>query len=269
MMQMTELHFRQLLRCDYAKVKARAEEILESRLESSDPREADKTFLIFHTDHRVKYSDAEVPAQTAILATDQPLQLDAYQQDIQQSWGCSGAEALLRGCKEARLITEMMSQLLPPQDRVSLFHGVLRAMIEVTAPDALVFKHSQQVVAAADYLAACSEAPILRPGSLNVRFFNISNSDGDMIMDTRGLAEIGLHDLQCHFCSLDPKEVARVLLNTAIYIFENGSVIQSGHTVAGIEPNSRWRCQFENSLLEPKREVLDLNPGKSYAAGMR
>ena len=176
---------------------------------------------------------------------------------------------MLTGCKEARLVTEMMARLLPPEDRVSLFHGVLRAMIEVSAPDVLVFKHSQQVVTPADYIAACGEAPILRPGSLNVRFFNIANSDGDMVMDTRGLAEIGLHDLQCHFRGLEPKEVARVLFNTALCIFEKGPVIESGQTVEGVEPGSRWRSQLENSLLEPRREVLDLNPGKPYAAGNR
>jgi hypothetical protein len=124
-------------------------------------------------------------------------------------------------------------------------------------------------VAPADYLAACSEDPIVRPGSINVRFFNISNSDGDMLMDTRGLTEIGLHDLQCHFRDLEPDDVSRVLYNTALYIFEKGPVIESGQTVAGSEPGSKWRCQFENSLLEPKRDVLDLNPGKPYAAGNR
>jgi hypothetical protein len=268
-MQITELHFRQAPSCDYAAVKARAQEILESDLGSPDPHGADKAFLIVHKDHPVKYSDAEVPAQTAILAADQPPQLEAYRQDIQQSWRCPAAEELLRGCKAALLVTEMMARALPPRDRVSLFHGVLRATIDVAAPDALVFKHSQQVVAPADYLAACGEDPIFRPGSLNVRFFNISNSDGDMVMDTRGLAEIGLHDLQCHFRDLDPTEVARVLFNTGVYIFEKGPVIESGQTVTGIEPDSKWRCQFENSLLAPKREVLDLNPGKPYAAGKR
>lgn len=269
MMQITELHFRTPLRCDYAAVKARAEEILESELDCSDPAESDEAFLIVHKQHPVEYSDAEVPAQTVILATEQPPRLEVYRQEIQQSWRCRGAEELLRGCKETRLVTEMMAQALPPQERVALFHGVLRAMIEVTAPDALVFKHCQQVIAPADYLAACSEDPIFRPGSLNVRFFNIANSDGDMLMDTRGLEEIGLHDLQCHFRDLDPTEVARVLFNTAVYLFEKGPVIESGQTVAGIQPGSKWRCQFENSLLEPKREVLDLNPGKPYAAGKR
>ncbi len=269
MIQITELHYRRTPECDYAAVKARAQEILQSDLDSSDPREADKAFLIIHKGHPVNYTDAEVPAQTAILTTDQPPQLEAYRQDIQQSWRCRRAEGLLRGCRQARLVTEMMARLLPPRDRVSLFHGVLRALIEVTDPDALVFKHSQQVIEPAEYLAACDQDPILRPGSVNVRFFKISNSDGDMIMDTRGLADVGLHDLQCHFRGLDPTAVARVLFNTAVYIFERGPVIESGQTVAGIEPNSMWRCQFENSLLEPKREVLDLNPGEPYAAGRR
>jgi hypothetical protein len=268
-MQITELHFRRKPNCDYAAVKARAQKILESDIDSSDPQEADNAFLIFHKGHPVKYTEGQVPAQTAILAADRPPQLEAYRQDLQQSWRCGRAEELLRGCKVTYMVTEMMARLLPPQDRVSLFHGVLRAMIEVTTPNALVFKHSQQVIEPADYLAACGEDPIFRPGSLNVRFFNISNSDGDKLMDTRGLAEVGLHDLQCHFRGLDPKSVAGVLFNTGVYVFEKGAVIASGQTVAGIEPNSKWRCQFENSLLEPTREVLDLNPGKPYAAGNR
>jgi hypothetical protein len=268
-MQMTELHYSRSQTWDYAAVKSRAQEILGSNLDSPDSHEIDKAFLIFHKDHLVKYTDGQVPAQTAILATNQSPQLDTYRQEIQQSWRCRRAEDLLRTCNETRLVTEMMARLLSPKDRVSLFHGVLRAMVEVTVPDALVFKHSQQVVEPADYLGACNEDPILRPGALNVRFFNISNSDGEMLMDTRGLTEIGLHDLQCHFRDLDPTAVAKVLFNTAVYIFEKGTVIESGQTVAGVEPGSKWRCQFENSLLEPQREVLDLNPGEFYAAGKR
>ncbi len=88
-------------------------------------------------------------------------------------------------------------------------------------------------------------------------------------MDTRGLEEIGLHDLQCHFRGLNPNEISRVLYNTGVYIFENGAVIESGQTVMGIEPDSRWKCQFEDSLLEPTRELLDINPGSPFAAGGR
>ena len=269
MMQIVELHFRRSPTCDHAAVKARAQEILESELDCSDLAGSDKPFLIVHKNHPVQFATGQVPAQTAIFASDKPPAVENYRHEIQQSWRCRAAEELLSGCHATLLVTEMMARLLPAQDRVSLFHGVLRAVIEATNPDALVFKHTQQVVEPSEYLAACDEGPILRPGSLNVRFFNIANSDGDMMMDTRGLTEIGLHDLQCHFRALDPSQVARVLFNTALYIFEKGAVIDSGQTVAGIESGSKWHCQFENSLLEPKREVLDLNPGKPYAAGNR
>lgn len=268
-MQIVELQYRSPSNCDFAAIKRRAEEILESDLDSSDPEAADKAFLIIHKQYPVKYSDAEVPAQTSILAADKPPRVEDYTPEIQQSWRCRNAEELLRQSKQSRLVTEMMARALSPADRVRLFHGVLQAVIEIAEPIALVFKHSQQVIAPADYLAACDKDPILRPGSLNTRFFNIANSDGDMVMDTRGLEELGVHDLQYHFRNLEPTKVARVLMNTALYIFEHGPVIQSGHTVAGIEPDSKWRCQFEQALLEPRREVLDLNPGKPNAAGTR
>ncbi len=76
-------------------------------------------------------------------------------------------------------------------------------------------------------------------------------------------------DLQCHFRNLEPGEVSGVLYNTAVYIFENGAIIESGNTIAGIGSNSKWKCQFEDSLIAPQRDVLDLNPGFPNAAGNR
>jgi len=89
------------------------------------------------------------------------------------------------------------------------------------------------------------------------------------LMDTIGLAALGLPDLQCHFRNLDVQAVAGMLYNTGLYIFENGDVIEDGHTVAGINPNDKWLCQHEDSLLEPERVVLDVNPGYPFAAGNR
>jgi hypothetical protein len=154
----------------------------------------------------------------------------------------------------------MMAQGLESQVRLSLFHSVLQSAVEIAQPQAIVFNHSQQVIESSTYLESCSLEPILRPGAINIRFFNIANSDGEMMMDTRGMEEIGLHDLQCYFHNLDPNGVSRVLFNTAVHITENGAVIESGNTVAGIDPDSQWSCQFEESLIEPKRVLLALNP---------
>ena len=88
-------------------------------------------------------------------------------------------------------------------------------------------------------------------------------------MDTRGLEEIGLHDLQCHYRELEPNQVSSILFNTAMYIFQSGPVIGSGESITGIDPDSQWVCQFEDSMMGPKRELLDLNPGEPFACGTR
>ena len=268
--QMAELHYLAPPSYDAASIAERAELLIESGVEFPDSKEQSDTLLFFHKRYPVQYKDHSAPAQTAILSTNKQSDPANYADAIQQSWACEDAKNRMQACTTCRLVTEMMARLLGPADRLMLFHGVLQAFVEISKPHAIVFYHSQQIIAPDAYLAACNETPIHRPGSLNVRFFRITNSDNDdMIMDTRGLDEIGLHDLQCHFRNLDPNDVGSVLYSTAIYIAQNGAVIESGHTIAGTIPESKWQCQFENSLLDPKRELLDLNPGSPYAAGNR
>jgi hypothetical protein len=66
-----------------------------------------------------------------------------------------------------------------------------------------------------------------------------------MIMDTRGMHELGLHDLQCHYRNLDPNEVAGKLRDTAAYLVENGPVIKSGETVEGLSPDEKMALPVE------------------------
>ncbi len=191
-LQLVELHFSESPRCDHVAIKARAEEILGDELELSTPANSKAPFLFFHKNHLVRYKDAQVPAQTAILAAHQSIDSAKYAGETQQSWGFRDCAAILGQSRHTLLVTEMMARGLSPYERVHLFDGVLQAAIEITQPDGLVFKHSQQIVRPEAYLGATSMGPILRPGSLNVRFFNIANPDGDMLMDTRGLCEVGL-----------------------------------------------------------------------------
>ncbi len=262
---MVQLHFRADPVFRVEELKAKIESILG---EAVDTAGKEGTWLILHVNHSSKCGEESLPAQTTLMKTEDPGPLK-NPQILQQSWSCADAVERLEGCTHALLVTEMMARALPPPERVEIFHGVLRAVTELTSPTAMVFIHGQQVVAPEDYLQACDQPPMLRPGALNVRFFNVADSDGDMLMDTRGLNELGLPDLQCHFRELDPSEVAQVLFNTAYYIFENGPVIEPGQTVSGTLPESRWVCQYEDALMGPERVILDLNPGKPYAGGGR
>jgi hypothetical protein len=267
-MQFVTLLFPHFVSLDYAVIRARTAELLGEAVDSSPPHEASKAFLLFYPAHPVSFKEGAMPPQTAFLVAGEVVP-ETYIDHVQQSWAFSSAAETVNAAKHAISLAEMMAQPHPPELRLRLFHAALQATVETCNPSALVFNHSCQVIDPASYLSKCGEPVQVRPGTINVRFFTISNSADDMVMDVRGLEEIGLPDLQCHFRGLDPREVAGVLFNTAAYIVENGPVISSGQTIEGASPGDKWRCQFEESLLAPKREVLDVNPGPPFAAGNR
>ena len=80
-------------------------------------------------------------------------------------------------------------------------------------------------------------------------------------MDTLGLHVFGLPDLQCHFRGREPGEIAGLLYATATYVFDEGDVIADGNTISGLDPNERYVCRREPSLLEPSRPVIDVDLG--------
>jgi Domain of unknown function (DUF4261) len=244
---------------DFSDIARRAEEIAGEKFDFPHRGDSQASFQIFHKQH--------LPSLTAFFTNDKKTDVENYRSIIEQSWGCKNAEELIRSTRYSLLMTEMMADRLEAQIRLSLFHDTLQAAIEIAHPQVILFEHSQQAIEPAEYLACCNLKPILRLGAINVRFFNIANAESEMLMDTRGMTEIGLHDLQCHFRQLDPHDVVGVLVNMAIYITENGAVIESGHTIPGVDPGSMWSCQFEESLTEPKRVLLDVNPGVDFAAG--
>ena len=86
-------------------------------------------------------------------------------------------------------------------------------------------------------------------------------------MDSLGLHILRLPDVQCHFVDLNPDTVANFLFNVANYLLVKGDVIHDDETVPGFEPDTRWPCRHEISLIGPEREVLDIEPNSPYAAG--
>ena len=72
---------------------------------------------------------------------------------------------------------------------------------------------------------------------------------------------------------MDPNLVVNHAYNVASYILENDNPIEDDETIDGIKDGNmsreiQWRCQYEDSLLQPSRAVLDINMGE-YAAGNR
>ena len=94
-----------------------------------------------------------------------------------------------------------------------------------------------------------------------------------MIVDTLGMSTLYLPDLQYHFHGINPNVVVNHAYNVLSYIFDNDCPIQSGETIDGIRNGEicreiQWKCQFENSLIQPVREVIDICMNE-FASGKR
>lgn len=241
-------------------------------VDSPEPKAEGATQMFLLNDYIAHHADGSIPAQLVLLPANGGADPDKYTEALQQSWSFRNAGDVLQTCAHSCLFSDMMSATLPQEQRRRILAEGLQAVLECVKIDAIYFVESQQFVSPA-HLVAELNTPQQRTnptaGFLNVRFFNVSNNPGEMLMDTLGLAPFGLTDLQLHFRGLEPNEAARILHTTGSYIFERGDVIESGHTIQGRVPDDHWPCRQEQSLLEPKRAVLDIDPGTPYAAGRR
>lgn len=108
--------------------------------------------------------------------------------------------------------------------------------------------------------------------AVNVRFFNIQGTD-DMMVDTIGMSTLFLPDLQYHFHGMDPNSVVNHAYNVLSYIYDEANPIKPNDYIDGIKDGQmstevQWNVQYENSLIQLVREVLDVNMGE-YASGKR
>ena len=191
---------------------------------------------------------------------------------IRQSRRLPEVAERLAGCPHRAIMNDFMSSPLDHRTRRRNLATALHAVVENSNVDLVHFVPTQEFLDAREaskQLSTPEQLPNPIYGFLNVRFFTITDSDGAMVMDTLGLSAVGLTDIQIHYRQLDPGAVAGLMYSLGTYLFERGDIIDAGQTVQGIPPESKWRCQREISLLEPKRLVIDINPGPALAAGNR
>lgn len=243
-------------------VKAAVTELEES-IGAIEQKESGDQNMFFLLDHQVTYEDGkQVPSQLMLVHADPKKDKDSLDEEIQQSWQTPNASEIVSRTKYKVLLTDIMASGLEPNERHFIFSNALRILTKHSNCIGVANKLTQQIIDA-DEIKNNSD-PLL--GFINIRFFN-AGEEG-LLMDSLGLAALGLYDIQCHFVELDPNEVSSQLYNIAYYIFNEDPDFENGHTVAGINGES-WKVQYENSLAAPHRDVLDLNPGAEYAAGNR
>ena len=215
------------------------------------------SLLYFFPDYPVTFNDGkQVPAQIMVAAAEMPSGADYLAAALQQSWHWSEAATVVAACEHEVIVTDFLTRTLDYTVRVELFQKALDTFVRTLKPQAIYFTTSDKVVEPAAYL---ERGPAVLEGLLNVRFFNIADSDTqEMFLDTLGLHALGLPDFQIRFADLDPNEVVRALINYSYYSFENGPIIEDGNTIQGTTPADKWTCHYTDSLLGPERLVIQL-----------
>jgi hypothetical protein len=224
----------------------------------------------FMLDTMVQYKEGRLPSQLCLCRVDGPPDPARLEKALQQTWDWDKAREAVASTRYMLLANDLVAAGLEAKVRNKQFRGFIRAVQEVVPCKAMHWMNTQKITHPGRFVFQQSESdaqPLY--GSINVRLFKIQGTTGDCLMDTLGLAALGLPDIQCHFRGLDASNVAGILYDVAYYVFQWGDVIKDGETVPGALENDRWRCQHEMALVGPERLVLDLDPGGQFAAGKR
>lgn len=225
-------------------------------------------------DYQVEYDNGKAPAQLLIMGADP---MDNYQiSDLvrSQMWEVTDSEEILEKTKYHIFATDFMARGLDYDQRATLDMDFLEALVDMF-PTCLAVQfqesgkmfHRDQV---ANHQIPKAERFI--HFAVNVRFFNIEGSQ-DMLVDSLGMGTLMMPDVQYHFHDMDPNWVVNHAYNLLVYMYKNANPFQTGDTIDGVvdgnlAPQVQWPCNYEQALIQPAREVLDVYMDQ-YAAGKR
>ena len=252
-------------------VVSSVESAVRARCPKADVRPTGGPIAIFHPDVPIALADANICAQTVILGTDAPVKEGELEPLLQQTRDWPEARAVVGRAKRRLLVTDLMSSMLAASPRLDVFQRALAGIVTALRPTAIAWTTAGKIIDPARFLHVMEQADRIERLvlALNVRMFKVDNFPGEVVMDTMGLASLGLPDLQVHFRDIEPNDIAHKLFNTALYVFEKGDVIEDDHTIDGVPSGTKWRCRHEASLVGPSRVVLDFDPGAPYTGGKR
>ena len=194
--------------------------------------------------------------------------------DESQLWNCPDGKEILNSCKYQVVATDMMAAGLSAKERADMLVHYIEALVEIF-PEcrAVVFENSKKMFTRDD-IVNCNipEESKFIHYAVNVRFFNIEGTN-DKIVDTIGMSTLFLPDLQYHFHDVNPNEVVNHAYNVLSYIFDEDNPIENGDAIDGLlngkmSQEVQWPVQYEDSLIQPVRTVIDINM-REYASGNR
>ena len=225
----------------------------------------DDTLHLALEEYPVEYQGGKsAPAQVLVLradSKDQNKAREALEASLGQTWNWPEARQAAENAPHALLVMEFMSTGLDPHRRMDVFPKILYAAVSHIPCAALHFPTSQCLVDPKDFLANTpgekDSFPLL--GLVNVRLFSVQGKEGEIVMDSLGLHVFGLPDVQCHTAEQDEDVLGNWLFSLARYVASTDREIENGDTIDG-PGEKRMDMVYEESLVEPRRVVLDLQP---------
>ncbi len=217
----------------------------------------------------VQYTEGLLPAQIVLTDSSDFIQDSIDTLSRSQFWNIANSEEILASCSHEVAIFDMMSSLLEYKDRCEMLMDWLEVALEIYPNCKAVWVKSAGKLLLPEQILnseILKEDRFLHSG-VNIRFFNIQGTE-DSVIDTLGLYAIGLPDVQYHFHGVDPNKIVSHAFDVAHYTYVANAPINDGETIGGFEEDSRWKCQYEDSLIQPVRVVLDICAGE-YASGTR
>ena len=237
----------------------------------------DKSIRLFYLpQYTVDFSDAkDIPYQLSMFSISKTEKPHGDATARTQFWKTPNGTELLDNCTWQVMIGDFISSNHLPKIRAQILSDWLDIALELFPTcKGVWFEGSKNVMTA----EALRENPFqginkIFYGALNARFFRVGESN-DFIVDTIGMHVFGLPDVQFHFHTLNPNNIVSWAYDVALYQFENDVPIGHGETVGGfdeqgnVQENIRWKCNYEMSIIEPQREVLDVHT-QNFASGNR
>ncbi len=225
-------------------------------------------------DHTVEFKEGKGPALlmfTDCIEIEKPI-MDEFGRS--QIWDCKDGREILDACRYHVIANDMLAGALEYSERAGMLVDYIEALAELfPSCKAFVFDNSMKMYTR-DAILNCTVPKTSRflYYAVNVRFFTIEGTE-DMMVDTIGMNTLFMPDLQYHFHGVDPNAVVNHAYNMLSYMFDRANPIKSGDHIDGIRdgkinPEVQWTVRYEDSLIQPLREVIDIDMGE-FASGTR
>jgi hypothetical protein len=219
---------------------------------------SDEVIQIALPDHPVSFADREIPSLVNIIRWTTPVKPSEFKTALEQTYDWADAERTVSRCRHKVLVADLTGAGLPYQERYELITAVLRAVVEVSGPNAIHWEPADCIMAPESLARRLSFY-------CNVRLFEITKPKGNRLMDTVGLAALGLVDAQCLFREMDTSKVAWWLYQFARQIYAKGDFVKDGEALPGIDAAEPWVSRHQLAMAPPSREVVDVTPSAPHA----